>query len=167
MPLSVRKEITAQQAKTAAQACATNTLPNAIDGGYLVRYPSQGIAHAQLSIEALMLFALFLSLIVVAFAATSKTALAAKDKISFELSKSDFSEFSKSLRSACAMGEGNTRQIRIKGPPAEVAADGKKFIYTAGVFRGESGSQCEIIVHSDGSSSSFDLENTEGKIFIS
>lgn len=124
---------------------------------------------AQLSFELLLVFLIFLSLLAISYAAASKAGDAAQRKISYELSKSSFGEFSSALDSACSLGSGNVRIVKVRGEKATVsrAADGSSFTFTAGKFTQSANSSCEIIVLANGAASSFTIENKNGRIEVS
>ncbi len=123
--------------------------------------------HAQLSIEVLLIFSLFLSLSAIAYFATSKIGAASQERVSFELSRSSFLDFSGRLSSACAMGEGNIRTVAIKGAPAAIRADGREYSFSAGKFFATENSSCEISVSKTGASDTFTIANIGGQIEIS
>ncbi|HIH30993.1 TPA: hypothetical protein HA243_06360 [Candidatus Micrarchaeota archaeon] len=129
--------------------------------------PNTAHCTGQLSLEALLLFLVFLSLLGIAFLSASRIGSAAQEKISFELAKSSFGDFSSKLFSACSMGNGNARTVEIQGAPATLTAQGKTITFSSGNFSAKIGSECEAVILHEGPSDGFIIENKQGKIEIS
>ncbi len=126
-------------------------------------------SRAQLSLELLMVFLIFLSLLAISYAAASKAGDVAQRKIAQELSQSSFNGFASALDSACSLGNGNVRIVKIRGEKAAIsrASDGASFAFTAGNFTQSANSSCEISILNDEKSDEFAIENKNGKIEIS
>jgi len=138
-------------------------------------------SRAQASIETLLVFLIFLSAFGIVYAASSRLASAAQSRLDTSLSQSAFSEFSAELQSACSLGNGNVREVEVKGKPATLAlAEGEaekaarepegrssSIVFTAGNFSAHANSSCEILLATGSSSNFFRMENKEGTIEIS
>lgn len=127
----------------------------------------QGATKGQLSFELLLVFLIFLSLLGISYTATSKASAAAAKKISYELSRSSFEDFSAKLESACNLGNGNVRTVQIKGEKAALFAEENTLTFTAKNFSGKINSPCNLTLLQSSQSSEFTIENKEGTIEIS
>jgi len=121
---------------------------------------------AQASIETLLVFLIFLSAFGIVYAASLRLAAGAQTRLDMSLSQSSFSEFSSKLYSACSLGNGNVREVEVKGKPAALASDGKSIIFHAGNFSASANSSCEISLASSAPASSFRIENKDGVLEI-
>lgn len=121
----------------------------------------------QISLESLLLFLIFLSLLGVSLAASNRISAAAQSRIAYEKSASDFQGFAANLKSACVLGNGNVRVVELKGGAALLAADGKSLVFAAGNFSSQLNSSCELAVIQPSTATEFTIENKGGKIEIS
>ena len=128
---------------------------------------SPSYSRAQASIETLIVFIIFLSAFGIVYAASSRLAAGAQTRLDTSLSQSSFSEFSAKLQSACALGNGNVREVEVKGKPAALSADGKSIKFTAGNFSSTTNSSCEISITTGSPAHSFSIENKDGALEIS
>jgi hypothetical protein len=126
-------------------------------------------ARAQASIETLVVFLIFLSAFGMVYMASSRLASAAQSRLDTSVSQSYFSEFSAKLQSACSLGSGNVRTVDVKGKPAALSPmpDGNSIIFTAGSFSARANTSCEISSLPLAASSSFAIENKNGKLEVS
>jgi len=139
------------------------------------------ILLAQASIETLLVFLIFLSAFGIVYAASSRLAAASQARLDTSLSQSSFLEFSSKLQSACALGNGNVREVEVKGKmatlmladsEAEQAAlapggNGSSLIFTAGDFSARANSSCEILLSTVSPARAFRIENKDGVLEIS
>lgn len=121
----------------------------------------------QLSFESLVLFAIFLSLLAASYFASSRIASAAQAKTSLALSESSFREFAQQLDSACSMGNGNVRLVKIRGNNATISSINGELEFSSGIFKKSHATPCAVSLQNGQPSSSFRLENKEGTIHIS
>jgi len=145
-----------------------------------MRAPTSRNSRAQASIETLLVFLIFLSAFGIVYAASSRLASAAQSRLDMSLSKSSFSEFSAKLQSACSLGNGNVREIEVKGKSATLVlaggdteqaalasdSSGGSIIFTAGNFSASANSSCALSLAIDAPSHSFRIENKEGVLEI-
>jgi len=137
--------------------------------------------RAQASVETLLVFLIFLSAFGIVYAASSRLAAASQSRLDTALSQSSFSDFSAKLKSACALGNGNVREVVVKGKPAtlKTAGDeaeqaalapegtGSSLIFTAGDFSARANSSCEIMLSASAPARAFRIENKDGVLEIS
>jgi len=122
--------------------------------------------RAQASIETLLVFLIFLSAFGIVYAASSRLASAAQARLDTSLSQSSFSEFSAKLQSACSLGNGNVREVEVKGKAATLSAEGNHITFSSGNFSATASSSCEISLSANGPARAFRIENKEGTIEI-
>lgn len=128
---------------------------------------SKGKPKGQLSVELLVAFTIFLSLLAISYAASMRLASATSARLDIELANSSASQLSSAIGSACSLGSGNVRMVEISGKPATLAYDGSSLAFTAGAFTSQIASPCPFLISNPGPSSSFRVENLDGKIEIS
>ena len=138
---------------------------------------SPSYSRAQASIETLLVFLIFLSAFGIVYAASSRLAAGAQARLDTSLSQSTFSDFSAKLQSACSLGNGNVREVEVKGKPATLAltdeatllsgSGGSSIIFAAGNFSARANSTCEISLATSSSSRFFRIENNNGTLLIS
>lgn len=122
-------------------------------------------ARAQISLEALLLFALFLSILSVALFTSSKISGMAQGRVDEALSRQAFNEFSSKASSACALGNGNSRafsansQATLDYRQGGIAFTmlGRSYILPLA---------CPVFIEK-AESGKFKIENKEGRITIS
>ena len=124
-------------------------------------------SRAQASIETLLVFLIFLSAFGIVYAASSRLASAAQSRLDASLSQSSFSDFSAKLQSACSLGNGNVREVEVKGKPALLTAEGNGITFSAGTFSARANSSCEISLSTDSPARSYRIENVNGSLEIS
>lgn len=123
--------------------------------------------RGQLSLESLLLFLIFLSLLGVSLAASSRIGSAAQARLSYEKAASDFRLLSEKTDSACALGNGNVRQLELSGPPAAISAEAGELTFSAGGFSAQHSCPCNISVLRGEPAASFSIENKGGQLEIS
>ncbi len=142
---------------------------------------SPSYSRAQASIETLIVFIIFLSAFGIVYAASSRLAAGAQTRLDTSLSQSSFSDFAAKLQSACALGNGNVREVEVKGKPATLALAedsagqaanapgdaGSSIAFSAGSFSARANSSCGISLRTDSSARSFRIENANGTLEIS
>ncbi len=94
---------------------------------HLPFHPS--FAKAQISLEALLLFALFLSILSVALFTSSKIGNMAQNRVNSALARQAFNDFSSKVSSACALGDGNSRSFSA-GSQVALAYEQGRLIFT-------------------------------------
>lgn len=124
-------------------------------------------SKAQLSLEALLLFAVFLSVLAIALAASSQVRTAAQQQMDEAFSLQAFNDFSSKLSQACNMGNGNVRVFSSKGGPVEIASGGNAIIFASRGIRHTANVSCTLDIQNTGPSETFRMENTGGTIEIS
>ena len=139
--------------------------------------PSPSYPRAQASIETLLVFLIFLSAFGIVYAASSRLAAGAQSRLDTSLSQSSFSDFAAKLQSACSLGNGNVREVEVKGKPATLAlADeaarlpgnkGSSVVFTAGNFSARTNSSCETVLGTSSPARSFRIENINGSLEVS
>lgn len=125
------------------------------------------MGRGQSSIESLLVFLIFLSLLGSAYLASSKLGQAAQRKMDWEFAKSSFADFFSKLESACSLGNGNVRQVELARGQAAIYAEGKAATFTSSSFVAQANSSCELSVIQTGQSNKFTIKNVGGKIEIS
>ena len=142
--------------------------------------PSPSYSRAQASTETLLVFLIFLSAFGIVYAASSRLAASAQARIDASLSQSSFLDFSAKLQSACSLGNGNVREMEVKGKAAALALaeekigqdahtpgdTGGSIIFTAGNFSARANSSCEISLAASGALRHFTIENKNGTLEI-
>jgi len=133
-------------------------------------------SRAQASIETLLVFLIFLSAFGIVYAASSRLASGAQTRLDTSLSQSSFSDFSAKLQSACSLGNGNVREVEVKGKPATLAlsdeaarlpgSGGSSLIFTTGSFSARANSTCGISLAASSPSRFFRIENKDGMLEI-
>lgn len=125
-------------------------------------------ARAQISVETLMVFLLFLVLLGIAYTATSKLGFAADRQVNAALSRGSFNDLSNRMEEACILGNGNVRMVSIKGSPASLSQAGEKQLeFRTPYYANTVNSSCALEVALLGPSSAFTIKNIGGKIEIS
>ncbi|MEM2137962.1 MAG: hypothetical protein QW568_02645 [Candidatus Anstonellaceae archaeon] len=131
------------------------------------RAPFLTALRAQLSLETLLVFLVFLSLLALSYSVASKVGAASQNKAASELALASFNSLSSSIESACIGGNGNIRTAEIKGGKAALSSEGKKLRFESGNFNTSEEFGCEIEVLSRSLSGSFKITNNGGTIEIS
>ena len=126
--------------------------------------------RAQISVETLLVFLLFLVLLGIAYTAASKLGAASQNQINAALSRETYNELSSRLESACLLGQGNVRVVDVKGEAAALsvaAGSGRELEFRAPHFSGAIKSPCTITGVPSGASRSFTIANTGSGLEIS
>jgi|GEM_PF-888099 len=83
---------------------------------------------AQISLEALLLFAVFLSILAIALAASSNIGAMAQKKLDSAISQQAFNDFSSKTRQACLLGSGNVRLFEPQGREISISKTGEQSV---------------------------------------
>jgi len=121
--------------------------------------------RAQISVETLLVFLVFLILLGMAYEATTKLGSASQQSINAALSRESFNELVSKIDQACTLGEGNQRMVSIKGDEATLttpAADKKTLHFDTPLFKQDYDSSCRLTVSKTSPSRVFTVENTDG-----
>lgn len=125
-------------------------------------------ARAQISVETLLVFLIFLVLLGIAYTATSRLGFAADRQVNAALSRGSFNDLSNRLEEACMLGNGNVRTVSIKGSPAALSQAGEKQLeFRTPYYASATNSSCALEVAQQKPSSAFTIKNAGGKIEIS
>lgn len=122
--------------------------------------------RAQISVETLLVFLLFLILLGIAYTASTRLGAASQQQINKALSRESLSELSSKMEQACLLGDGNVRAVSIKGPEATLAVSGRDLSFEAGGFTGAYKSPCDVDLQNS-KSSEFKITNEGGTLKIS
>jgi uncharacterized protein (UPF0333 family) len=125
------------------------------------------MGRAQASLELLLLFAVFLTLLGISLFSASKLNAAAQKRSELSLAERSFADFSAKLSQVCSLGNGNVRTVKIEGAKAEISEEGNALTFQAGSFAASAASSCEISVQQAAPSDRFTIRNIDGKIEIS
>ena len=99
---------------------------------------------AQLSLEFLIVFAVFLAVLLLAITAISKISYAeerAKEKAFGELALSDLSS---AANNACILGDGNVRVVKMPDNEISFSFSGNEISASCGNWTGTWGVKCEV-----------------------
>lgn len=130
---------------------------------------SPGSSKAQLSVETLLVFLVFLIILGIAYTASTRLYSASQQGINAALSRESFNELSSKIEEACLLGSGNVRIVKIKGQPVSLSAEGRALAFFAPGFSATYDSPCGISIDQEKSmpSAAFTIENSGGAIRIS
>jgi len=123
--------------------------------------------RGQVSIETLLVFLIFLSVLGVAYAAASKIAAGSQERVQRALSEKSFNEFSDKAAQACFLGNGNVRIVEAEGGAANISADGTAVHFESAHFRGSFSTNCISESKAQQPATRIRIENKEGVIEIS
>ena len=124
--------------------------------------------RGQLSLEALLLFTIFLSILAVALAASSQIRGMAQRNLDRSLATQAFDDFSEKLGRACALGNGNVRIFSSqigKVSLARINATAIEFAIGENAYPADI--PCEIKDGFPRSADSLTIENADGAIRLS
>ncbi|MEM4348586.1 MAG: hypothetical protein QXN37_03385 [Candidatus Anstonellaceae archaeon] len=124
------------------------------------------VRRAQLSLETLIVFLLFVFLLGTSYVTISKIQEKASQRARLEMAKSSFAELSWAIQEACILGEGNVRQVRLYGMQANLSSNGTSYNFSTGKFFAQANSSCQIVVQLQQQSSNFLIQNKNGKIIV-
>ncbi|VVC01662.1 Uncharacterised protein [uncultured archaeon] len=125
------------------------------------------LSLGQLSVEALLLFLVFLTLLAIAYAAAGNVGSAAQRKISASLSQADFNDFSSKAAQACMLGNGNVRTTKLRGTAATIFAEGSSVLFSTGNFSATANTSCGTEILQAGPAKEFTIRNRQGMLEIS
>ena len=126
--------------------------------------------RAQISVETLLVFLLFLVLLGIAYTAASKLGAASQNQINAALSRETLNELSSRIESVCLLGEGNKRVVDVKGEAVKLSiapGNGRQLEFSAPHFSGTIDSPCPISSVPNGAARSFTITNTGASVEIS
>jgi hypothetical protein len=129
--------------------------------------PASGAVRAQLSLETLIVFLVFLSLLALSYSVASKIGAASQSKVASNLASASFDSLASQIESACIGGNGNVRTAEIKGGKASISSEGRDLSFESGNFKASKEFNCEISVAAQLPSSTFTITNNGGTIEIS
>jgi|GEM_PF-6170470 len=121
------------------------------------------LLRAQISVEALLAFLIFLSLLAVSYAAASRIGAAAFEKVQKEIFMREASEFASKAESVCRLGAGNLRisnfsaktGLSLEGSALRIRRERHSALLTF---------DCAIIAVPEEGKNSFMIENFGGEI---
>jgi len=126
------------------------------------------VAKAQISLEALLLFAIFLSMLAIVLAASSQIRGMAQNREDRAVSQQAFNDFSTKLSRACALGNGNVRVFTTPGGEADLSQDSSgAILFSMLNVSFSAGIPCQIGGMPSAPSNTFTIENKDGTIWIS
>ncbi|MCX6772435.1 MAG: hypothetical protein NTV88_01545 [Candidatus Micrarchaeota archaeon] len=120
---------------------------------------------AQISVEALLVFLVFLILLGIAYKATTTLGAASQNSINTALSHESFNELASKIDQVCILGEGNVRVVTIKGGAATLStptAEKRTLHFETPGYTGDYNSSCAIDISQISASRVFTLENIGG-----
>jgi len=131
--------------------------------------PMAGRKKAQISVETLLVFLVFLILLGIAYTATTRLGSASQKSINTALSRESFNELSSKAEQVCILGDGNVRVVSIKGEAATLTAQGNSLKFeTASGFSDSYPLSCTLDIQQQSPSRTFTVENIGGtKVKIS
>ncbi|MEM4554286.1 MAG: hypothetical protein QXT25_00345 [Candidatus Anstonellaceae archaeon] len=121
---------------------------------------------AQLSLETLIVFLLFITLLGISYVALSKFQEKASERARLELAKSSFAALSSAIHEACILGDGNIREVRLQGMQATISSNGTAYNFSSGKFYAWASSSCQVEVEYSAPSFDFLVKNKKGKIIV-
>jgi uncharacterized protein (UPF0333 family) len=124
-------------------------------------------SKAQISVETLLVFLVFLIILGIAYTASTKLGAASQQGIGKALSRETFNELSSKIEEACLLGNGNVRIVRVKGQAVSLSSSGRTLQFTAPEFSGQKDFSCEISSAPESASTVFTIKNENGIIRIS
>lgn len=124
-------------------------------------------SKAQISVETLLVFLVFLIILGVAYTASTKLGAASQQSIGKALSRETFNELSSKIEEACLLGNGNVRIVQVKGQPVSLSASGRALEFTAPDFSTQKEFSCDIDSVPASAKTAFTIRNENGKIKIS
>ena len=144
-------------------------LGNHLGNFVMARKPSDSsLAKAQISLEALLLFAIFLSMLAIVLAASSQIRGMAQNREDRSVSQQAFNDFSSKLERACALGNGNVRVFTTPGGEAELSQEANGTILFSMLNVSFSADiPCQIGSMPPAPSNTFTIENKDGTIWVS
>ena len=124
-------------------------------------------SKAQISVETLLVFLVFLVILGIAYTASTKLGAASQQSIGKALSRETFNELSKKIEEACLLGNGNVRIVQVKGQAVSLSASGRALEFTAPDFSAQKDFSCDIDPTPASAKTAFTIRNEGGIIKIS
>lgn len=120
----------------------------------------------QVSLEFLILFGLFLSMLAIAFGAITRIEKMGNEEISARSAELLADDLSNAVDNVCVLGDGNGRTVQTT-LKFSVVPEEKGFFLKVGSNEIRRSALCEIIVEGDSFSGNVSVENKDGKVHIS
>lgn len=148
-------------------ASRTN-MPSEASGPLALRRELETQMKAQISVETLLVFVLFLVLLGIAYTASTRLGAASQQSINAALSRESFNELSGKIEEACLLGGGNLRVVLIKGPAATLSSSGQELSFNTPSLKQplKKKSNCGLNIEKTGASAEFSISNENGEVFI-
>ena len=127
----------------------------------------RSFSKAQISVETLLVFLVFLVILGIAYTASTKLGAASQQSIGKALSRETFNELSSKIEEACLLGNGNVRIVQVKGQVVSLSASGRALQFTAPDFSEQKNFSCDINSVPASASTAFTIRNENGIIKIS
>jgi len=129
----------------------------------------RSFSKAQISVETLLVFLVFLVILGIAYTASTKLGAASQQSIGKALSRETFNELSSKIEEACLLGNGNVRIVQVKGQPMALSASGRTITFNVGEpeFTAQKDFYCDIDPTPASAKTAFTIRNEDGIIKIS
>jgi|SRR3989338_8344723 len=122
---------------------------------------------AQISVETLLVFLVFLVILGIAYTASTRLGAASQQSINKALSRETFNELSGKIEEACLLGNGNVRIVQVKGQAVSLSSSGKTLQFTSQEFSAQKDFSCGIDSAPASASAAFTIRNENGILKIS
>lgn len=126
----------------------------------------KGQARGQASLEFLILFAVFLSILIIAIGAITRIEKIGKDEMEKRSAELLSNDISNAINNACIMGDGNMRMIESQ-MEFSLSSEGSSILLRAGNAEIRKSTMCEVVVDGNQFSGTVEIENRDGKVYIS
>jgi uncharacterized protein (UPF0333 family) len=122
--------------------------------------------RGQVSLEFLILFGLFLSMLVIAFGAITRIGKMGEREIEKRSAELLADDISNAVNNVCILGDGNREEIE-SGTGFSISPQENGFLLKVGNAEIRKSAVCEVIVDGDAFSGRINVENKDGKVRIS
>lgn len=122
--------------------------------------------RGQVSLEFLILFGLFLSMLVIAFGAITRIGKMGEQEIEKKSAELLADDISNAVNNVCILGDGNREEIETRAE-FSISPEGNGLLLKVGNTEIRKSAVCEVIVDGDAFSGSVKVENKDGKVRIS
>ncbi|MCX8197427.1 MAG: hypothetical protein N3G80_03890 [Candidatus Micrarchaeota archaeon] len=139
---------------------ATHQRKDAPEAGLLPTSCCKG----QLSLEALLVFAVFLAALSLSFFAIQKLGQQVLERAAYEAHRYSFISLSAAIDDSCLLGSGNVRRVKMASGGGMLQAEGKNYTFIAENFAASGQSKCPIISQGNATGELI-IENRGGTIF--
>lgn len=124
-------------------------------------------ARGQASLEFLILFAVFLSILIIAIGAITRIEKLGRDEMEKRSAELLANDISNAVNNVCIMGDGNMRVIE-SNRVFSLSSGGGSILLRAGNIEIRKSVMCEVVVGGNQfSGTSVEIENKDGKVHIS